>query len=201
MEEVVLKAVHRTEEVKKVRKAGFTPGVLHEHDATSTSVQFDSGALSKIIARHGHNAKIWVTLDKEKKFGFIKEIQYHPVEGKIIHVAMQIVSKDQEVKMMLPIVFHGRDALEQRRLHLQVVKAEIEVIGKTLLMPDNVAVDVDKKELGDTITAADFKLPKKIKSLDAETEIYAIVKAAKEIAAVVEPEPAPPAEQPVSSKE
>lgn len=199
MEEVVLKAEHRTEDVKKVRKAGFIPGVLHEHDATSTSVQFDSGSLNKIVTRHGHNAKIWVTLDKEKKFGFIKEIQYHPVEGKIIHIAMQIVSKDQEVKMLLPIVFHGRDALEVKRLHLQVVKSEIEVVGKTVLMPDSVVVDVDQKELGDTVTAADIKLPKKVKSLDSETEIYAIVKAVKEIA-VEEPEPAPAAE-PDSNKE
>jgi large subunit ribosomal protein L25 len=135
--------------------------------------------LNKIIAKHGANAKIWVEFGSGKKFGFIKEIQTHPVEGKIIHVTIQLVSKDQDVKMQLPISFHGRDALEQKLLQVQVYKPSIDVVGKTALMPDVVVVDVAKKELGDAITMIDFSLPNGIKILDPENEIYGVVKAVK----------------------
>ena len=183
MEETILKATMRTESPKKAREAGFTPGVLNEHDTTSTSVQFDTPALNKVIAKHGPNAKIWVELGKKKRFGFVKEIQRHPVEGKIIHVAIQLMTKDQEVKMHLPVVFHGRDELEHRMLQVHVYKADMEVVAKATLMPEIVVTDVSKKEAGDSITLADFNLPKDVRVLDAENEIYAVIKAAKEVPA------------------
>ena len=194
MEEIILKALARSEKPKKVRNAGFIPGVLNGPGTTSTSVKFESVALNKIIAKHGTNAKLWVMLGDEKKFGFIKEVQKHPVEGKVIHVAIQLVSKDQDVKMALPISFRGHVELEHRLLQVQIYKSEIEVSGRAELMPDEIIVDVSEKESGENITAADFNLPSEVKILDPEHEIYAAIKAAKE-EIVEEPEEVKPAEE------
>ena len=186
MEEIILKTMLRTDTPKKVRLAGFIPGVLNESDLTSTSVQFVGTELNKIISKHGSNARVWVTIGEDKKFGFIKEVQKSPIDRKIIHIAIQLVSKDQEVKMQLSISYHGREELEHKQLQVQVYKTDIDVSGKALLMPDVLIVDVSKKELGDTITAADLNIPKEIKIHDAENEIYAVIKAIKE---AVEEEP------------
>jgi len=186
MEEIILKTMLRTDTPKKVRLAGFIPGVLNESDLTSTSVQFVGTELNKIISKHGSNAKVWVTIGEDKKFGFIKEVQKSPLDRKIIHIAIQLVSKDQEIKMQLPISYHGREELEHKQLQVQVYKAEIDVSGKAVLMPDVIIVDVSKKELGDTITAADLNISAEITIHDAENEIYAVIKAIKE---VVEEEP------------
>lgn len=186
MEEIILKTMLRTDTPKKVRQAGFIPGVLNESDLTSTSVQFVGTELNKIISKHGSNAKVWVTIGEDKKFGFIKEVQKSPLDRKIIHIAIQLVNKDKEIKMLIPISFHGRDELEHRELLLQVIKTEIDVTGKAALMPDVIIADVSAKELGDTVTAADLNISADLKSLDADDEIYAIIKAIKE---VVEEEP------------
>jgi len=180
MEQIILKAMPRTEKPKKVRNAGFIPGVLNGPGTTSTSVQFDSAALNKIITKHGTSAKLWIELDNEKKFGFIKEVQKHPVEGTVIHIAILLVSKDQSVKMQLPIIFHGHEELEHQLLQLQVYKSEIEVEGKAESMPDEVITEVSDKPVGASITAADFKLPAGIKILDQEDEVYAIIKGFKQ---------------------
>lgn len=185
MEETILKATIRTDDPKKVRQAGFTPGVLNGPGTSSTSVQFETSALNKVIANHGSNAKIWVEIDKEKKFGFIKEVQKSPLDRKVIHIAVLMVSKDQEVKMQIPIVYHGREELTHRMLQVQVYKSEMDVQGKTDLMPDSISVDISAKELGDTITSASFTVPKGLKILDSETEIYAVIKAVKEVIAEV----------------
>lgn len=176
----------RTDSPKKVRQAGFIPGVLNESDLTSTTVQFVGTELNKIISKHGSNAKVWVTIGDDKKFGFIKEVQKSPLDRKIIHIAIQLVNKDKEIKMLIPISFHGRDELEHKELQLQVIKTEIDVTGKASLMPDVIIADVSAKELGDTVTAADLNISADLKSLDADDEIYAIIKAIKE---VVEEEP------------
>jgi large subunit ribosomal protein L25 len=180
MEEIILKAMARSEKPNKVRNAGFIPGVLNGPGTVSTAVQFETVALNKIIAKHGTNAKLWVLIGTEKKFGFIKEVQKHPVERKVIHISIQLVSKDQEIKMQLPITFHGHAELEQKQLELHIYKSEMEVSGKAELMPDMVVVDVSEKKSGENISAIDFQLPAGIKMLDPENEIYAIIKVVKE---------------------
>ncbi len=180
MEETILKAMERSEQPNKVLAAGFIPGVLNGPGRASATVKFETVALTKIISKHGANAKMWVEFGTEKKFGFIKEIQKHPPEGKIIHVAIQLVSNDQEVKMQLPITFPGHVDLEHRLLHVQVYKSDVEVAGKAALMPDEVVADVSEKESGENITAIDFHLPPEIKILDSEHEIYAVIKTIKE---------------------
>ena len=49
MEEIIIKAMERSEKPKKVRDAGFIPGVLSGSDTTAISVQFEAAELSKVI--------------------------------------------------------------------------------------------------------------------------------------------------------
>jgi large subunit ribosomal protein L25 len=194
MEKAILKAMERSEKPNKVRSAGFVPGVLNGPGTATTSVKFETVALNKIISQHGTNAKMWVELGTEKSFGFIREIQKNPVERKIIHVAIQLVSMDQKVKMQLPITFHGNVELEQKSLQVQVYKSEVAVVGKTALMPDVIVVDVSKKDAGENITAIDFNLSPEIEILDPDNEIYAVIRAIKE-EIVEDPKEAEPSEQ------
>lgn len=176
MEEIILNAIERPIQPGKFREAGFIPGVLYGDSITkSTLVKFKELDLKKIINKHGANAKVWVKYGDNKKFGYIKEVQKHPVTWKIIHVDIQIVSRDHEVKIQLPINFMGEDNLILRQLKIQILKPEIDVIGKMGLMPDSVDIDVSEKQLGDHITSNDFKLDKQIKVSDKEDEIYATV--------------------------
>ncbi len=183
MEETVLKAIERSDKPNRVRQNGFIPGVLNEPDTTSISVQFDAAELNKTIANHGTKAKLWIEVNGKKKFGLIKEVQSNPVKGVILHVSIQVVQQDKDVKLQLPIALHGHDNLRHRMLQAQVLKSEIEVLGKATLMPDVVTVDLSKKELGDSVTAKDFDLHPDIQILDAEDEAYAVIKAVRETTA------------------
>ncbi|MGI6685582.1 MAG: 50S ribosomal protein L25 [Bacillota bacterium] len=180
MEEVILKAEERTEKGKKVRAEGFVPGILYGAGKKAISVKFEASALNKVLAKHGSNAKVWIDLNNKKQFSFIKEVQRHPVEGRVIHIDVQMVSQDQEIKLQIPLSFTGTEELDKKRLLLLVAKAEVEVIGKANLMPNVIVVNVADKEAGDTITSLDFDLDGEIKINDAEDEVYAVIKEKKE---------------------
>jgi len=185
MEETILDALERTIEPKRCREAGFTPGVLYGDSVTNAiSVQFETAAMKKVLATHGSNAKVWVNYGGNKKFGFVKEVQRHPVTSKLVHVDVFLVSQDHEIKMQIPINFEGRDSLNNAML--QVQKSEIEVLGKAALMPDSVTVDVSAMVLGDTITSKNFVLDAQIKIADDENEVYATITPIKELAEVPE---------------
>lgn len=176
MEEIILEAIERIKQPGKFKEIGFVPGILYGDNVTgATSVKFDTIALKKVIAHHGSNAKVTIKYDNTKKFGFIKEVQKDAISGSITHIDVQIVSKDHEIKLQLPIIFKGDDSLKNIQLQLQVYKSEINVSGKMALLPDAIYVDVSEKKLGDTITVKDFDLDKQIKVIDNEDEVYGII--------------------------
>jgi large subunit ribosomal protein L25 len=176
MGEIVLNAIQRTVRSGKFNEIGFIPGVLYgEGVEKPNSVKFNELALKKILSNHGANAKIWVNFDSNKVFGFIKEIQRAPVTMKLVHIDVQLVSKNQEVKMQIPINFKGNENLNPKQLNLHITKLEIDVVGNPTLMPDSVDIDVSEKNLGDTITSKDFTLDPALKISGSEDEIYATI--------------------------
>jgi large subunit ribosomal protein L25 len=187
MKETVLKTDLRTGSPKQVRAEGFIPGVLHGPGTQSASVQFEKSAFIRILTKHGSNAKVWIELNKEKHFGILKEIQKDPLDKSIIHVTFHLVEQNQEIKMIVPVVFNGRDDLENRFLMLQTLKEHVEVSGKASSMPESIVVDVTGKQLNDFVTTSDLVLPKNVRILSSENETYAHVRELRQIG-VAEPE-------------
>ncbi|MBU3215409.1 50S ribosomal protein L25 [Clostridium estertheticum] len=181
MEQVILNALERTTSNKKFNEDGFIAGVMYGDGSTeATSVKFELVPLRKILVKHGSNAKVVVKYGEEEKTGFIKEIQRHPVTAKITHIDVQLVSKDHQIKLQLPISYKGEENLISQRLQLQVQKPEIDVFGKMAIMPDSLSVDVSQMALGDSITIKNFDLNKEIKVTDKEDEVYASITQMKE---------------------
>lgn len=176
MEQIVLDVEQRIQKTKKFKEEGFIAGVIYGGKTENTkAVKIPEVSLKKILSKHGSNVKLWVKYGDEKKFGFIKEIQRQPLTNKIIHIDVQLVSKDQNIKMQIPIVFKGEEELKANQLQIQAHKLDVEVLGKIDLMPEVVYVDVSKKNAGDTIVFEDFNLDKNIKAHDKEDEIYATI--------------------------
>ncbi|MBU3129405.1 50S ribosomal protein L25 [Clostridium tagluense] len=181
MEKVILDAFERIPGNKKFKEDGFIAGVIYgDNIEEAIAVKIELMPLKKILGKHGSNAKVWVKYGEDKKFGFIKEIQRHPVTAIINHVDIQVVSLDHEIKLQLPLSFKGEANLIDNLLELNIHKSEIDVFGNMALMPDGVSVDVSGKKLGDTITIKDFDLDAKIKVTDEEDQIYAAIVARKE---------------------
>lgn len=175
MDNIILNAFERNNKQKKFKENGFIAGVLYgDSIKQAASVKFEETPLKKILAKHGSNAKVWVKYGDDKKLGFIKEIQRHPVTAKITHIDVQLVSKNHEIKLQLPIFFKGEETLTAKLLQLQIQKSEIDVFGRMDLMPDSVTIDVSEKEFGDTITIQDFKLDKNI-TITNENDVYASI--------------------------
>ena len=175
MEEIILNAIERQKTSARFRELGFVPGVLYgDNIPAGSNVKFDEKALRTIINKHGSNANITIVFNDQKKVGFIKEIQRKPITGALVHVDVQIVSKEHEIKRQIPIVFNGEDVLMSKHLQLNVSKSEILVFGKIAIMPDTIFVDVSEMELKDTITYTNFNLDAKLKIEEPDT-IYAVI--------------------------
>ena len=175
MKEVILNAVERTKQRGKFKESGYVRGVIYGDGIETTSLKFEESALKKTLSYHGPHAKVWVKYGENKKFGFIKEVQRYPVTNKLLHVDVQIVDRDHEIKMEVPIIFHGQDNLERNSLLLQVNKHEVEVLGKMAEVPEEVVLDVAERKLGDAIHLSDLNLGTGFKILDDDDQIYGTI--------------------------
>lgn len=187
MNENNLEAIVRTD--GKFREAGFVPGILYGDGVeAATSVKFEEKALNRLLTSHGNSAKVWININNSKKFGFVKEVQRKHLTRKVTHIDVQIVSKDHEIKMQIPITFTGEDVLRTKQLQLQVYKTEISAFGKMALMPDVVDIDVSEMKLGDTITLSNFGLDKLIKIENSDAVYGTIINLRVQPAETVEAE-------------
>jgi len=173
MEEITLEAMERAD--GKFRESGYVAGILYGDGVdVATSVKFEEKPLNQLLNKHGNSAKFWININNSKKFGFIKEVQRKHMVRTVTHVDVQIVSRDHEIKLLVPINFKGDDTLRTKQLQLQVYKSEISVLGKMGIMPDSIEFDVSEMELGDNITVSNFGLDKQLK-IENEDTIYATI--------------------------
>lgn len=176
MEDTILTAVERPRQHRKFREKGFVAGVVYGEGVNNGKpVKFDAAALQSILKRHGSNARVTVMLDNQERAGFIKEIQRDTMSRQITHVDVQLVSKDQEVKLQIPLIFKGVEELAERQLQLLVHKYDVTVTGRMDLMPDAIHIDVAAMNLGDSITADNIHLDSQLKVSEKEEVVYAVI--------------------------
>lgn len=175
MEEIILEAQDRVKQTDKAKEKNFVPGILYGDNIDgSIPVNFNRIDLRKVISSHGTNAKVWIKNNDNKKYGFIKEVQRHPITRDISHIDVQIVSTDHEIKMQIPITYIGEEDLKIRQLQLQVYKSEISVLGKMAVIPETIVVNVSEKQLGDSITLENLDLDQKL-TIEKSDEVYGMV--------------------------
>jgi large subunit ribosomal protein L25 len=228
MEEIFLEAGPRQDVgragVKGLRKEGFVPAVVYCEGRESFPIQVSSSALLRLIHQYRiESAVINLTIkdDKKKKARpcLIKEIQYDPVHGDIIHVDFNEISMTKLIKVNVPLVAKGEPVgVKQEGGSLEHILWEIEIECLPTDLPKEIEVDVSQLKLGDSIHVKDLSRPANIKVLnDPEAVVLSVKAPMKEEVPVaplegeeaVEPEvikekkeaPAEGEEEPVKEKE
>lgn len=187
MEKIIIKALERPKKTGKFKEQGFVPGVLYgEGMEGSASVKFEAAVIRNLISQHGSNAKIWVDYNGTEKFGFVKATQSDMLSNKLLHIDIQVIAKDQKMKIQIPIRFVGEEALKAKDLELHISKHEVTVIGDMNKMPESIEVDVSKLELGGQVTYEDFKLDESL-ATDEKELAYGVINHLK-LMTVEEPE-------------
>ena len=176
MEENLVHTSVRNKPRGALKDKGFVAGVLYgDGIAGGSPVAFDAAELLRVMKFHGSKARVSIMINNSTKMGVIKEVQRDPISQKITHIDVQIVAKDQEVKLQVPIIFKGEETLAERELQLQIYKQTITLSGRMDWMPEVLTVDVSDMLSGDSITVAQFNLDQRVKVGDKEDSIYAVI--------------------------
>lgn len=191
MEEIILEVEPRQKagraKAKALRQKGFIPAVIYSGGKESLPVKVDNSQFLRLIRqRHVENAIINLKIKDDKKNKsrpcLIKEIQYEPVLGDIIHVDFNQVSLTKAIKVSVPVATKGESiGVKQDGGSLDYILREIEVECLPAEIPQNIEVDIGSLKIGDSVHIKDIAFTGNIKVLnDPEAIVLHIVAPMKE---------------------
>lgn len=187
MEEIFLDVEPRQElgtgKVKDLRVKGFIPAVVYSQGKESLHIKVSRAALLRLVHQHRIegvliNLKLKDDKKRNQRACLIKEIQYDPVHGDIIHVDFNEISLTKAIKVNVPVVAVGEPVgVKQEGGSLERILWEIEVECLPANIPKEIQVDVSALKLGEAIHIKDLSIPSDVKVLNEQGAIVLSVAA------------------------
>lgn len=116
-----------------------------------------------------------------------KEIQFHPVDGTVMHVDFQQIHVDETIHTQVPIHLVGSPPGVKEGGILEHLLRELDVECLPLEIPDRIEVDVSALGIGDSLHVSDLKPVASIRVLsDAQRTVALVAAPTVEKAPVVE---------------
>jgi large subunit ribosomal protein L25 len=167
MAEIVLNVEVRdsvgTGAARAARRANKVPGVLYGGPLGPVAVSVPSNEFRKAL----YSGKLLghlVTLrhDGKNQSVIAKDIQFHPVSDEPVHFDLYRVSEHQLIKIAVPVHFKNEEASPgmKRGGALNIALHEVQLEVPADAIPEELVVDLTGLDIGDSIRAADLKLPK-----------------------------------------
>lgn len=143
-------------DAKALRNEGLVPCIIYG-GTENVHVQIDERAFTKLIFTPNQYI-VNLDVDGESIPVVLKDVQYHPVSDKIIHVDFQQLA-GRPVRMTLPILTKGQARGVLNGGRLRVVRRNVKVQGLPEDMPSFIELDITNLRIGKAIKIGDLSIP------------------------------------------
>jgi large subunit ribosomal protein L25 len=145
-----------------MRRDGKIPGVLYGPKTSPVPLELNKKEFSNRVA--GLEGSHLVRLQSGStalvdKVALVKEIQYHPITGEVIHTDLYEVDLTAKIQVRVPLHFVGKAAGVVRGGILQPIVREVEVECLPLDIPEFFNVEVSALDIGDSIHIEELPMP------------------------------------------
>jgi|TARA_R100000501_G_scaffold4652_1_gene9956 large subunit ribosomal protein L25 len=148
---------------RAIRREGRVPAVIYGDKKEALSVHVEEKLLRKLL-NTGHMMSSVVQVEVEggdSHRTLPKDVQFHPVSGRPIHVDFLRLAKGQKIDVEVPMHFTDEEASPglKRGGVLNIVRHEIEVSCRPSLIPSELVASLAGLEVGDSIHISQVALP------------------------------------------
>lgn len=150
---------------RSVRREGFVPAVIYGDKKEPLAIQVNAIGLEKLLNTGVFlNSVIEVEVGSKKHRTLPRDVQFHPVTDRALHVDFLRVSATTMVTVNIPVRFVNEEESPglKRGGVLNVVRHEIEVRCPAEAMPDELIVDVAGLDIGDSVHISTVELPENV---------------------------------------
>jgi large subunit ribosomal protein L25 len=162
MKTIEIKGSFRTELGKKsskeIRKAGSVPCVIYGKEK---NIHFHAPELAFKNLIYTHEAHLVnLNLDNTVCKVVLKDIQFHPVSDKILHIDFIEIFEDKPVVISVPVTVHGDSVGVIAGGKLSIKKRNLKVKGLPKDLPEFIPVDITNLKIHDGVKVGDLAMDK-----------------------------------------
>ena len=165
---------------RAARRSGRVPGVIYGEKTPPTLIDIDPKNLLLEINKPGFFTRIFdVEVKGQVQRALARDVQFHPVTDRPEHIDFMRVGEHTRIRVGIPVKFTNQDkspGLKKGGV-LNVVRHTIEVYTAVDKIPNQIIVDLDGLEIGDSVHINSIKLPEGVKPTIARNFTIAAVAA------------------------
>jgi large subunit ribosomal protein L25 len=156
---------------RRLRQSGQVPGVVYGGpDGRCISFAADARELRRVLV--GGGALIDLKVDGEARPVIVKDTQFHPVRGELVHIDFLQVRLDEKIQTTVPLQTQGGDdapgVKEGGVLELPTHQLNIEALPTDI--PEAIMVDVSGLGMAETMHLSAVTPPSGVTFLDNPDE-------------------------------
>jgi large subunit ribosomal protein L25 len=173
---------------RKLRKEGFIPATVYGLGEPPASLKISPKIVARILSSEtGMNSLVYMQREGTdiKRHVIIKDLQRHPVTGRLVHVDLMRVDPTRKVRVNVPIRLVGTPVGAKEGGTLEFVHRAVHVVCLPADIPVRIDVEISHLKITENIRLEQIKLPDNIESLDPPQSVICIVhgkKAEEEVA-------------------
>lgn len=147
---------------RALRREGRVPAVIYGGKEEPLTIHVEEKELRRQLGLgHFMNSIVMIEASGKKIRTLPKDVAFHPVTSRPLHVDFLRLAKDAKVDVAVPVVFINEEdspGLKKGGV-LNVVRHELELVCDADNIPSEIAIDVTGREVGDSIHISDVTLP------------------------------------------
>ena len=159
------KALDRNKEPSSTHSllnSGMVPGIIYGKNSEPTKIAIEDKVLRKLMETGSFYSTI-LDIDIDGKLEKIlpKQLQYHPVNDKLIHFDFLRVQENTKVTVEIPVEFLNQDKCPGLKKGgvLNTVRRLVELSCFANKIPSKLEFDLIESVIGDAVKISNIKLP------------------------------------------
>jgi large subunit ribosomal protein L25 len=147
---------------RALRRSGRVPAVVYGGNEEPLTIHVEEKELRRQLGTgHFFNSIVDVEVGGKKLRTLPKDVAFHPVSDRPLHVDFLRLSKDSKVHVNVPVVFINEEqspGLKKGGV-LNIVHHSLDLVCDADKIPDEISIDVTGLEIGDSIHIDNIALP------------------------------------------
>jgi len=165
---------------RRLRRTGLVPGIVYGGNAEPMMISVRHNELERQLDYEAfYSSLLDLQLGGETTKVVLKDLQRHPAKPFLLHVDFLRVSRDEKLRLTIPIHFLNEEGCPGVKAGGKVSHniTEIEVSCLPADLPEFLSVDMAGMNVGDIVHVAELQLPPNVElthSIEPETPVVMI---------------------------
>ena len=148
---------------RRLRHQGKVPAIIYGAGRPPRALTFDQNkVLKQLESESFYSSVLNIKVGEKSQAAILKDLQRHPARNQIMHMDLQRIVEDEQIRMNVPIHYVGEDVaigVKDGGGKIAHLMTDVEVTCLPKDLPEYFKVDVSALELDEMLHMSDIKLP------------------------------------------